>query len=317
MRKLTFRSIVFGSILASMSGCQSGSSPGLASAGSTISTTVQASDLLLPDATIVDRGECIIEKHWYLHEGLRLIVWVVRPTGDGPFPAVVWNHGSRWNPAGDYSDPTIRLSTPCRNFPEVVDGHEWLIVLPEGRGYGGSDGQQLSDFGVGDASGRTFGYLEARARDANAAVDWLLSWRDDIDPERIVVAGPSHGGMTTLFAAGTYDYAGAVIMAAGGWCSYESGRPSNADREIRRASRRIESPLLVMHAVNDECVPIRNGRLIADAAEQVNSDVTFVELPSAVGISGHNQFGDRRRTLWGQAFEAFMDRVLGESATVR
>ena len=42
-----------------------------------------------------ERSDCIVEKLRYRDGALNLFAWIMRPKGPGPFPAVIWNHGSR------------------------------------------------------------------------------------------------------------------------------------------------------------------------------------------------------------------------------
>ena len=87
-------------------------------------------------------SDCVIERHVQIEKGRHLVTWVMRPPGEGPFPVLVWNHGSRIPPTSWFGwdrtqDPTIDFETPCRS---EVTREKWMLVFPEGRGYGGSDG---------------------------------------------------------------------------------------------------------------------------------------------------------------------------------
>src|SRR3984893_5686042 len=68
---------------------------------------------------------------------LRIQAYLYRPPGDGPFPLVIYNHGSRANserepPPVSYLGRSLRL----RAYAELV---------PERRGYGRSDGLTFSE----------------------------------------------------------------------------------------------------------------------------------------------------------------------------
>src|SRR5580704_18873895 len=66
-------------------------------------------------------------------EGLELHGFIYRPAGPGPFPAVVWNHGSEkkpgWQPdlAGFYTR------------------HGWVFFMPHRHGHGRSPGEYIVD----------------------------------------------------------------------------------------------------------------------------------------------------------------------------
>ena len=81
-------------------------------------------------------SDCVIERHVQIEQGRRLVVWVMRPPGEGPFPVLVWNHGSRIPPASWFGwdrtqDPTIDFTTPCSS--EVTQRSEERRVGKECR----------------------------------------------------------------------------------------------------------------------------------------------------------------------------------------
>jgi dipeptidyl aminopeptidase/acylaminoacyl peptidase len=111
--------------------------------------------------------------------------WIVEPDTDGPHPVMVFVHGG---PHWLYED---------RYMPEVqayVDAG-FLVAMPNYRGSTGY-GRAWRDALTGDP-----GFTDVD--DVTAGLRDLLA-RDDVDPDRAVIAGWSWGGYITLMELGRY-----------------------------------------------------------------------------------------------------------------
>jgi dienelactone hydrolase len=121
---------------------------------------------------------------------VHLVVTIYMPSGAGPYPLAVINHGSFYDPP---------------RAPRIGDNFEayyflsrgYAVALPMLRGYAGSEGHWTPHGCDIIATG-----LDA-ARDIRATIDYLKHV-PGIDPSRIVVAGKSIGGWNTL-VLGTLD----------------------------------------------------------------------------------------------------------------
>ena len=194
------------------------------------------------------RSDCIIERHVQIAAGHRLVTWVMRPPGEGPFPVLVWNHGSRIPPAswfGSGSDPgsddRFRHALPARGGA----GRNRCMVFPEGRGYGGSDGPLLAPR-LSNVH-EVLEFLRWRAADANEATR-LIELRPDARKHCTVIGGVSHGGVTALFAAAAApSLYRAVVIQATGVCYFKA---CGLDA-LETAANKVKVPLLVQHFVTD------------------------------------------------------------------
>jgi len=129
---------------------------------------------------------------------------IYKPAGDGPFPLLLMNHGKeRGNPNQQKRDRFLAMS---REF--VKRGY--AVAVPMRKGFSKSGGY-YSDYGC---NMKDNGQLQAD--DVQAALSALVrqSW---VDPERIVIAGQSYGGLATL-AFGTRHFPGVrgLLNFAGG-----------------------------------------------------------------------------------------------------
>ena len=67
---------------------------------------------------------------------LSLIGFLYRPDGEGPFPALIWNHGSEQRPdAGAQFDSVASIFVPAG----------YVVFAPVRRGHGGSQGRYIVD----------------------------------------------------------------------------------------------------------------------------------------------------------------------------
>jgi dienelactone hydrolase len=236
---------------------------------------------------VLERNGAVFERHSYRHDGLELVAWIIRPPGSGPFPVLVLNHGSGISVASDGT--LIDISSRYTVDPEVpgwagLAGNGTLTLIPEGRGYGGSEGPSPLE-AVRGGFDTTFDMLLGRAADANAAADWACL-RPDADGARCAITGPSHGGVVSLLAASQRPYGAVVAQATG--ASY--GRVEASIRPIANAAARITAPVLFQHMLTDTLVPPEGARSIYDWSSRFRPLQRWRDYPGTPGIEGHNVF---------------------------
>src|SRR6266478_5394364 len=90
---------------------------------------------------------------FYLSENLRIQGYLYKPDGDGPFPVVVYNHGSR---AG-----RERRAVPFEYIGRLLTRAGYAVLVPERRGYGRSDGPTWSEEVGNDRGPRFIARLQA------------------------------------------------------------------------------------------------------------------------------------------------------------
>jgi len=209
--------------------------------------------LLAPCAT---RAQQPYTEVSYQSGGLRIQGYFYQPDGSGPFPTLIYNHGSR---AGFERRPN-----PWVRLAGLYVAAGYALLVPERRGYGRSDGPAWSEAVGRDVGGVLIARLQAEADDVLAAVEYLRSV-PSADITRLGIAGWSLGGIITLFAISRSRSFRAAIDQAGGVLMWRFSPELQA--ALTQAARAVTCPVLLMDAQNDaapEAIPILSQ--VMDAA---------------------------------------------------
>jgi dipeptidyl aminopeptidase/acylaminoacyl peptidase len=182
-------------------------------------------------------------------EGHTLQGVVYLPAGRGPFPAVLYNHGSA---AGMLSKQAFDALGP------VFAGRGWVFFGPYRRGQGLSEsagpyiGDQIAEArrtgGTPAAVATMVRLLETdHLNDQLAALAWLRR-QPFVRSERIAVAGNSFGGVEAVLGAERGVYC-AAIDSAGGAQSW--AQAPQLQEVMRRAVSNSVVPIFFFQAAND------------------------------------------------------------------
>ena len=180
---------------------------------------------------------------------LTLVGYAYHPDGNGPFPTVIWNHGSEKNPGGGPQfDSVAAVFVPAG----------YAVFAPVRRGHGGSEGTYIVDVlaaarARGDGSHRE---LLVRLHETEQLDDQLAGVAyaktlPFVDARRLVVAGCSFGGIQTLLAAERAAAVGfraafPISPAAQTWTT----TPELQER-LKQAVRTIGIPVLLIMPPKD------------------------------------------------------------------
>ncbi|HEY6924871.1 MAG TPA: prolyl oligopeptidase family serine peptidase [Steroidobacteraceae bacterium] len=157
------------------------------------------------------------------------------PKGTGPFPAILWNHGSEHDPA---SQPVLA---------RFYTSHGFVFFVPHRHGQGRSPGRYIMDE-IRESRGAEFTAAQERANlDVAAALRWLRE-RPQVDPKKVVISGCSFGGIQAILAAEHLPDARAFIAFAPGAMSWSNGR---IQEFLERSLRKATGPVLILQAHND------------------------------------------------------------------
>ncbi|MGJ9411687.1 alpha/beta hydrolase family protein [Aeromicrobium sp. CF4.19] len=234
----------------------------------------------------------------YSSDDVRVSGVLLVPDGEGPFPAVVLNHGYI-DPAAyvtgqgmqreqDYRPQALRRA-PCREVPPAREG--WVVLHTDYRGHAGSD-----DVGPLEQELRV-GY----ARDAIAGVETLREL-ESVDPDRVAMFGRSMGGGVTLNALTIApDVVDAAVVHASVSSRFEDnlsqftersrpdrvasmrerwGSPREApdfwdSLSSRTYADRVEADVLMIHGEQDDTCPVDWARDTEESFTEAGADVTL------------------------------------------
>lgn len=167
--------------------------------------------------------------------GATLYGFLYVPEGKGPFPAVLWNHGSERRPGWQ---------------PELAsfyNAHGFVFFLPHRRGQGKSPGPYIMDEIRAGGPSVAWQAQQVANRDVVAALEWLKT-QPEVDASRIVVSGCSFGGIQTLLTAEKGLGARAFIAFAPAAQSWRNG---TLDQSLEYAVGHTKAPVFILQAKND------------------------------------------------------------------
>jgi dienelactone hydrolase len=151
--------------------------------------------------------------------GAQLEIVAAKPQHQGPFPTVIFNHGS----TGRGHNKSLYLRTVS---PAVVGNYfverGWMILFPQRRGRGKSGGNYGEGLAL-DGSGYSCNVeiaiagFERAVEDVDAVVRHLHE-RSDVDQSQLAIGGVSRGGILSIAYAGMRPntFRGAINFN-GGW----------------------------------------------------------------------------------------------------
>jgi dienelactone hydrolase len=253
-----------------------------------------------PDTVVVQSGVL----------ALRALLWA--PPGRGPFPAVLFNHGS-----GHASgvDPSGRQD---QRHPDVLGpmfakhGYVFLYLFRRGdglsRGQGVPAGDRMdSAFAAHGQDARNVVQLQLletdELSDALAGLALLRTLRE-VDSHRIAVSGSSFGGSLTLLLAERDSALRAVVVFSATGYSWDQS-PSLRVR-LTAAAGRIAAPTFFIHAANDYSVAPGKA-LDAERAQLGKPHRLRIYPPVGRTADEGHDFVDLGVAVWEPDVFAFLD----------
>jgi dienelactone hydrolase len=194
---------------------------------------------------------------------LALHALLYRPAGRGPFPAVLFTHGSAratWTEGGRLDAATSERQASVLGPFFARHGYVFLFLFRRGEGRSAGQGvssgdlmeKELAAHGQDGRNRVQLRLLETDELDDALAGLAFLRAAPDVDARRLAVVGHSFGGSLALLAAERDRGAAAVVVFAGAANSW-AGSPPLRDRLVA-AVRGIAAPVFFVYAANDYSV---------------------------------------------------------------
>jgi dienelactone hydrolase len=233
------------------------------------------------------------------------------PAGSGPFPLVVFHHGSTGN--GD--DPALfRVTYTHEAVARFFVERGWMVVFPQRRGRGASDG--LYDEGFTPDRARysclqapALAGLERAIGDADAAVEFLRV-RPEIDAARIVAAGYSRGGLlAAVQAARRPPLFRGVVNFVGGWLGEGCADAVVVNRSAFAAAAGFPATTVWLYGESDPFYSVSHSRANFEAFRAAGGTGTFTVFQREAGLSGHLIINEPQQ--WGTQVDALLRQIGG------
>lgn len=241
-------------------------------------------------------GQSKAEEVAFPSDGRQLHGFLWKPEGAGPFPAILWNHGSEKLPG---SQPVLA---------DFYTSHSYVFFVPHRRGQGRSPGEYIQDqiamAPPGERGRRMVDLQQVELDDVVAGLNYLRSL-PFVDAARIAISGCSYGGIQTLLAGERDLGVKALVPFAPGAMSWEQNYVLQ-DRLIR-AIDLAKAPMFLLQAEND--YSLAPSHVLSKEAGKKQKNFQSKVYP-AFGKShqdGHWGFCSSATSVWGADVLAFLD----------
>jgi len=238
-----------------------------------------------------------------------LAVTILRPRGEGPFGAIVLNHG-----VGEgVRDRFLESPTLFIQAASAFVGRGYAVVMPLRRGFGETGGAFAED--AGDCRSPQYGRGErAAANDVLAAYEFARKL-PYVDSGRMILAGQSAGGVASLYAAAQQPAGLMAVLAfaagRGGNPARHPGIPCAAEALaalFQDLGVSVRVPVLMYYAENDLYFGPAASRSWFQRFKAGGVEAEYVLHPP-FGADGHFVFGDSKGVeLWLPTVERFLER---------
>ncbi len=246
------------------------------------------------------------EEVFYPSGKLRIQAYLYKPAGEGPFPVVIYNHGSR---------PTReRVPMPFVYVGSMLEASGYLVLVPERRGYGLSDGPTFSEVVGEDRGPRFVTRVQEETDDVLAAAEFVKTL-PYADATRVGVMGWSFGGIVSVFAASRSSTFRVVVDQAGAALTWN--RSPAMQQALTDAAGHVRVPLLGMVAENDQTT--ESVKAVVKEAERHKLPAKLIVYPPFTPrenpwqvTPGHMIFAAEGAHIWEVDLKEFLAQYLGK-----
>jgi endonuclease YncB( thermonuclease family)/dienelactone hydrolase len=230
-------------------------------------------------------------------EQVRLATITYKPPGSGPFPTLIFHHGS----TGRGRDPAL-FERPYD--PKALAGwftaRGWAVILPSRRGRGGSEGT----YDEGCDPTRALAGAERALADIDAIMPVLLA-QPFVDRERVAVGGVSRGGVLAVAWSGRQPgVARAVVNFVGGWLSERCAAIDDVNSDLFRRGSAFKRSTIWLYGYGDSYYSLRHSRQNFTAFRVAGGKGAFREYDPPQGFDGHQIAAIPG--LWTEALESYL-----------
>ena len=265
--------------------------------------------LIRPDAVIAwTRGKSEFLQTDLIEDGkpVRLEAVIFRPSGAGPFPLAVINHGS----PGRGTNPRLFTETWfSTDLADFLNDRGWIVAFPQRRGRGKSDGLHDEGFAADRARGYS-GEIDITLRGADRALSDIdaaiavLRRRPDVAAAPVLLGGVSRGGVLSIAYAGLHPgQVAGVVNFVGGWLGEGFPSASTVNHQLFQRGAAYRRPTIWLYGQHDMFYSIAHSRDNFAAFEKAGGQGKFFEFDMPEG-QGHFVIG--RPDLWSGPLDSYL-----------
>jgi dienelactone hydrolase len=225
---------------------------------------------------------------------LRLKAFLWKPAGPGPFPSVLFCHGSGDADAGHTAGLSIAEAAEKLAPVFLKHGYAFMYLFRRGQGPSADQGAFIQDILQREEA--------AKGKEARQHLQFVLATTDHlddvlaglsflktesaIDAKRVAIAGHSFGGQLALLAAERDNTVRAAVAFAAAANSWE--RSSELRDRLLSAADKSSAPIMLIQAANDYSTA--PGYALAGELERLRKPHLLKIYPSIARTSedGHN-----------------------------
>lgn len=244
-----------------------------------------------------------------LQEGanpVALEIVIHTPAGAGPFPVLLFNHGS----TGRGDNPALFAATYVNaDISSYFSEKGWAVVFPQRRGRGKSGGVYDEGFEADRSRyscspALALPGLERAVADLDAVMKALEN-RPELDLRRMLIGGQSRGGILAVAYAGRRPerFLG-VINFVGGWMSDRCPEARAINYPPMTAGAASRKPMLWLYGENDPFYTIEHTRAGFEQFRAAGGEGSYHQFRIGLGSNGHALVSQPR--LWRSVMDAFM-----------
>jgi len=231
---------------------------------------------------------------------IKLEATLHKPSGPGPFPVIVFNHGSSGGPI------PANYTETAKAFGAFLNAKGISLLIPMRRGRGKSEGSNKEE-----PSPCTVEAAKQGIRYASVALDAVFDYvrrQPWASTGNIVLAGHSRGGiLSTIYAAEHPTLAKGVINFAGGWKNDNCGATDINLVLFEEAARKSKVPNLFIYGRGDGFYSDASAERYEAAFKANGGDVQF-KLYALDRINGHAIF-HKAQPVWEKDVDAFISKL--------
>jgi dienelactone hydrolase len=240
---------------------------------------IDQSASVVPETIIVPSGK------------LRLKAFLWKPIGSGPFPIVLFNHGSGGADANHTAGLVMAEAAEKLAPLFLKHGYAFVYLFRRGQGLSADQGPFMQDILQREEA--------AKGKEARQHLQFILATTDHlddvmaalaflktmpaVDAKRIAIVGHSFGGQLTLLAAERDNTVRAAVTFAAAAGSWE--RSPELRKRLLAAAEKTTAPTMLIQAANDYSTA--PSYALADELERLHKP-HLLKIYPAVGQTSEN-----------------------------